>query len=64
MKIFKSAFAIFSIIAITYGVFCMVSEAEPWSPEVQILLFFRGLLILSLGIAGLVCVEGSSEEEI
>lgn len=40
-----------------YGLLSVISEAEPWTPESQIWIFLRGILLILVGVVGYTLVN-------
>lgn len=47
-SVFSFCICVIIIAMIGYGLLCIFSEAEPWTPTAQILQFFKGVGIIAL----------------
>lgn len=59
IHIIKSVISIVFVCVGIFGFLCVVSEADPWTPMSQILLFIKGIVLIAISAVVIGLIERS-----
>lgn len=62
IHIIKSVISIIFVCVGIFGFLCVISEADPWTPMSQILLFIKGVVLIAISIVVVGLIERSENK--